>query len=108
MVSACVNQELPEPVYQIWADGTIVIVFRKKAAKGNQPDVPQDVPQGVLQGDIDSRILELIRKNNKVSAEAIARELSVSSKTVKRHIEKMPNVKYVGSGFSGHWEIVEE
>ena len=80
--------------------------------QGVTQDVPQGVtqgvPQGVPQGDIDTKILDLIRGNNKLTAEAIAQELSVSSKTVKRHIEKMPNVRYVGSGYSGHWEIVED
>ena len=71
-------------------------------------DVHQGVHQDVHQDDIDSSILELIRRNNKISIEGIAQKISVSSKTVWRHLEKMPNVKYVGSGFSGHWEIVEE
>ena len=75
---------------------------------GVHQDVRQDVRQDVHQGDIDTKNLDLIRGNNKLTAEAIAHELSVSSKTVKRHIEKMPNVRCVGSGYSGHWEIVEE
>ena len=71
-------------------------------------EVRQGVRQGVRQDSIDSRILDLIRGNNKISAEAIAQELSVSTKTVWRHLEKMPNVRYVGSGYSGHWEIIED
>ena len=31
----------------------------------------------------------------------------VSSKTIKRHIKEMDNVRYIGSGYSGHWEIIE-
>lgn len=104
MVSACLNQELPEPDYQIWADGTIIIVFRKKAAMGSQTDVPQGVPQG----DIDSSIVRLIREDKGISAERIAEKLSVSAKTIKRHIANMPTIRYVGSGYSGHWEIIDE
>ena len=70
--------------------------------------VHQDVPQDIPQGNIDDRILDLIRRNNRISLENMAHKLSVSAKTVWRHIGKMPNVKYVGYGFSGHWEIVEE
>ena len=33
--------------------------------------------------------------------------LNVSTKTIQRHIKDMENVKYVGSGYSGHWEITE-
>ncbi len=77
---------------------------------GGQGDVPQgDVPQGdVPQGDIGKTIIRLIRENNKISTEAIAEQLSVSSKTIKRHIAAMSNIRYVGSGYSGHWEIIEE
>ena len=26
-------------------------------------------------------------------------------RTIKRHIANMPQIKYVGSGYSGHWTI---
>ena len=68
-------------------------------------DVPQDVPQGVPQDKLDVQIIDLIHKDNKISTEKIAVALGVSSKTIKRHIKEMDNVTYVGSGFSGHWEI---
>ena len=38
----------------------------------------------------------------------MAMELGVSVRTVKRRIKEMNNVSYVGSGFSGHWEIRDE
>ena len=28
-------------------------------------------------------------------------------RTIKRHIAKLTHTKYVGSGYSGHWEIIE-
>lgn len=68
-------------------------------------DVPQDVPQGVPQDKLDVQIIDLIHKDNKISTEKIAVALGVSAKTIKRHIKEMDNVTYVGSGFSGHWEI---
>ena len=43
-----------------------------------------------------------------MSTEKMAIALGVSSKTIKRHIKQMENVKYVGHGFSGHWEITDE
>ena len=75
--------------------------------KGVPQGVPQDVPQDVPQEGIDDRIISLIRENKDITTEEIASILNVSSKTIKRHIEKMPNVKYVGSGYSGHWEITD-
>ena len=70
--------------------------------------VPQDVPQGVPQDKLDAQILDLIRKDNKISTEKMAIALGVSSKTIKRHIKEMDNVCYVGRGFSGHWGITDK
>lgn len=70
-------------------------------------DIPQDVPQDVPQDLLDMHILSLIRKDNKISTEKMAIALGTSSKTIKRHIKEMSNVRFVGRGFRGHWEITE-
>ena len=68
------------------------------------PNLNYNVPQDKL----DMQILDLIRKDNKISTEKMAIALGVSSKTIKRHIKEMDNVFYVGRGFSGHWEITDK
>ena len=68
--------------------------------------VPQSVPQDVPQDDLDIKILDLIKNNNKISTQEIGNILGVSDKTIKRHIKNIDNIKYVGSGYSGHWEII--
>lgn len=68
-------------------------------------DVTQNVTQDVTKDDIDAKIVKMIKYNNKISTEKMALELNVSSRTIKRHIKEMGNLRYVGSGFSGHWEI---
>jgi len=79
-------------------------------------DVPQDVPQGVPQGGtqddtqgdaLDIWIEEQIRRNPKVTTEELARTSKKGLATIKRHIAKLTHIKYVGSGYSGHWEIIE-
>jgi ATP-dependent DNA helicase RecG len=87
-------------------------------------DVPQDVTQGVTQDDtqddtqgdtqggtqgdaLDIWIEEQIRKNPKVTTEELARTSKKGLATIKRHIAKLTHIKYVGSGYSGHWEIIE-
>ena len=87
-------------------------------------DVPQDVPQDVTQDDtqddtqgdtqggtqgdaLDIWIEEQIRKNPKVTTEELARTSKKGLATIKRHIAKLTHIKYVGSGYSGHWEIIE-
>lgn len=59
---------------------------------------------GVPQDDLDAKILALIRKDNKISTEKLGMALGVSYKTIRRHIKEMGNVRYIGRGFSGHWE----
>ena len=70
--------------------------------------VPQDVPQGGTQGYVlDRWIEEQIRKNPKVTTEELSTLSGYTSKTIKRHINKLAHIKYVGRGYSGHWEIIE-
>lgn len=47
----------------------------------------------------------MIEKNPRVSTADMAKELEIGIATVKRKIKKTSNVSYVGSGYSGHWEI---
>ena len=72
------------------------------------PNLNYNVPQDVPQDKLDMQILDLIRKDNKISTEKMAIALGVSSKTIKRHIKEMDNVCYVWRGFSGHWEITDK
>ena len=73
--------------------------------KENTLSVPQDVPQDVSQGDLDIWIENQIKKNPKISTEELAKACGLNPKTIKRHIAKLPHIKYVGSGYSGHWEV---
>lgn len=47
----------------------------------------------------------MIKENPQVSTLEIAEKLGIGVRTVKRRIKQMPNVPYIGSGYSGHWEI---
>lgn len=47
----------------------------------------------------------MIVSNPNISTKEMADVLSLSTRIVKRHIKDMPDVQYVGSGYSGHWEI---
>ena len=77
-------------------------------------DVTQDVAQDVTQGgtqdgiqdsDLDKWIEFQIAKNPNITTEILAQMAQITSMTIKRHIAKLPHIQYVGSGYSGHWEI---
>ena len=72
------------------------------------PNLNYDVSQDVPQDKLNCQIMDLIRKDSKVSTEKMAIAIGVSSKTIKRHIKEMDNVSYIGRGFSGHWEIADD
>ena len=100
-----VPQDVPQDVPQGVTQGVT-----QDVTQGVPQGVTQDVPQGGTQGvdDIDKTIVRLIREDNRISTELIAEKLSLSSKTIKRRIAKMQNIRYVGSGYSGHWEVVDD
>lgn len=50
-------------------------------------NVPQDVPQKKESNPLEIQILNMIKKDNKISTEKMAMTLRINSKTVKRHIK---------------------
>ena len=65
----------------------------------------QDVTQDVTQDDVYTLILEMIKRNNKISAKQLAENLGISIRTVRRKIKEMDNIEYIGHGYSGYWKI---
>ena len=70
---------------------------------------PANVAQDVAQENdkIIEFIKQEIRDNNKVTRQSIADKLGVSKKTVERLIKEIDNLKYIGRGSNGHWELNE-
>lgn len=71
-------------------------------------DVPRDVPQKKESNPLEIQILNMIKKDNKISTEKMAMTLGISSKTVKRHIKDIGIVRFIGRGSNGHWEIIDD
>lgn len=66
----------------------------------------QDVPQGGTQGkDFDKWIEYQVAVYPKITTGELAQLSGKSIITIKRRIAKMPHIVYVGSGYSGHWEV---
>ena len=66
----------------------------------------KDDTQGGTQGDnLDKWIEYQVAVYPKITTEELALQIGVTSKTIKRRIAKMPHIVYVGSGYSGHWEV---
>lgn len=65
-------------------------------------DVTQNGTLDVTQEDIYALILEMIKRNNKISAKQMSEKLGISIRTVRRKIKEMDNVEYIGHGYSGY------
>ena len=70
-------------------------------------DVPHGVPRDVPHGDVVQQIYEMIKENPHITRQEMGNRLGMSLKTVGRKIKDIGNIKYVGSGNNGHWEILE-
>ena len=68
-------------------------------------DVAHDVVHDKL--DLVEFIKEKVRSNNKITRKSMADEVGVSVKTIERIIKLIENLKYVGTGSNGHWELNE-
>ena len=80
-------------------------IATQKVGGENVPrNVPQDVPRMSLE-ELKSKIVEMIKKDSKVSRKFMAETLGVSEKTITRYIKDIPNIQYVGKGKNGHWEV---
>ena len=55
--------------------------------------------------DMKNAIIDMIKKDNRVSRKYMAETLGVSEKTITRHIKAISGVRYVGKGKNGHWEV---
>lgn len=75
--------------------------------------VAQDVAHSVTQDVAHDKIAlvefikEKIRENDKITRKTIADEAGVSVKTIERTIKEIDNLRYIGSGSNGHWELTE-
>jgi ATP-dependent DNA helicase RecG len=85
-----------------------------RPTRGDPQSDTQDDTQGDTQGgtqsgtqeeNLDKWVENQIRKNPQISTEELSKMSKKGIATIKRHIAKMPHIRYVGSGYSGHWEV---
>ena len=87
---------------------TIIPLKKIATQKVGGENVPRNVPQDVSRmsfEELKSKIVEMIKKDSKVSRKFMAETLGVSEKTITRYIKDIPNIQYVGKGKNGHWEV---
>ncbi len=86
---------------------TIPLAEMATATVGPGGNVPHGVPHDVPHGDVVQQIYEMIKENPHITRQEMGDRLGMSLKTAGRKIKDIGNIKYVGSGNNGHWEILE-
>ena len=104
IMEACQKRDVSAPTWSI--NGGFVVVTFVRPTKGDTQSDTQDDTQGDTEEDnLDNWIENQIRQNPQITTEELAKLSKKGIATIKRHIAKMPHIHYVGSGYSGHWEI---
>ena len=65
----------------------------------------QNVTQNVTQNDLDKWLIRSILKNPQITTKELAIKSGKTVRTVRRHLASIPNIRYIGSSRSGHWEV---
>lgn len=81
------------------------IATKKVGGKNIAHDVPHDVPHD--KKELIEFIKAQVKLNNKITRQAIAENVGVSVKTIQRTMKEIANLRYIGSGNSGYWELKE-
>ena len=95
-MEACQKRGVDAPTWSI-NGGFVVVTFVRPAKGGTQG--------GTQEENLDKWIENQIRENPQITTEELAKMSKKGLRTIKRHIAKMPHIRYVGSGYSGHWVV---
>lgn len=111
IVKQCLNLGLKKPIFE--QDGDFkVVIWRPDSQNGTQDGKQNDTQggtQGGTQEKLESAIINSIKANPKISRKGLAQALQTSPRTIARRLKEMTHkVHFVGSGYSGHWEILDE
>ena len=73
-----------------------------------QGDTQGDTQDGTQDNNLDKWIENQIWRNPQITTDELAKMSNKGIATIKRHLAKMPHIRYVGSGYSGHWEVLDK
>ena len=72
---------------------------------GTQDGTQSGTQSGTQGDDLDKWIEYQVAVYPKITTEELASLSGKGLRTIKRRIAKMPHIEFVGSGYSGHWEV---
>ena len=98
--------ENKKPTFRSEYESFFTEILNNNYEHEEKTNVPQNVPHS-SDKSLDLWIEEQIRINPKITTDELAKLSDKTSKTIKRHIAKMPHIKYIGRGNNGNWEVTQ-
>ena len=86
-------------------DDGFTVRFHRRCGEGWGTGLSANVIHGGTYESYESGILSMVKSNNRITRKEMAEKLSISLRSLRRIINKMDELHYVGSGNHGHWEI---
>lgn len=108
ILAICKNYGIVPPRIEEAFNGFKFTLFKKKITVNVGVNVGDNVGDNVGENR-PAQILNMIKKNNTISAKQLANLLSVSNRTIERDIKKLKaenKLKRLGSGKIGHWKVI--
>lgn len=106
IVKLCLQHGLKKPLFE--QDGDFKVIIWRPGTQDDTQDDTQDGTQDGTQKQLEEKIISLIKANPKISRKDIATATQTSPRTIARRIKEMNDkIRFVGSGYSGHWEVIE-
>ncbi len=103
IIKAFKAYNLQIPTFENFQSGFRIIVFAKN------DNASENVVENVVENRSD-KIINLIKQNNQISANQIAKLFSITERTAQRDLDKLKNqnkLKRIGSDKSGYWEVIK-
>lgn len=111
MFSSCKEYGIREPELLEIGDSFRVNLYRPSYSEVHQStpkSAPKSTPNAMNQ--TQQKIIEMILNDSKVTQAAMAKELGVTTRAVKKSIKELSDrkiLKHTGSSRSGYWEVLE-
>jgi len=70
-------------------------------------DAAPSIVSGIMSGKTPLAIIQALQKSPELTIPTLAAQLSVSSRTIERHLQKLQQhgvLKRIGSAKGGHWQ----
>ncbi len=111
VLSACREAGTPEPKIQVeprdvWVEFPFSAAYLEEIAGGTG-----EVSRGTTQETTQERILNLLRKDPKLTRKILAERIGITPDGVKYHLDKLRDsgrIRHVGPTKRGRWEILED